>query len=182
MTNYEKIYDIAADNYGLITSAQAKVAGISDKEMCVITKRGRMDRVGHGVYKIRDYIPVKNDPFAEAIALVGENAYLYGESVLGMLELMPFNPNYIYVATTKRVRRQLPRNIKLVNTLAGFHITTYDGILSQKVYDAILACKNRAETHRLADAVREAKRQGYITTQEQRKLTREINKCKLQTV
>ena len=182
MTNYEKIYDIAADNYGLITSAQAKVVGISDKEMCVITKRGRMDRVGRGVYKIRDYIPAKNDPFAEAIALVGENAYLYGESVLGMLELMPFNPNYIYVATPKRVRRQLPRNIKLVNALAGLHITTYDGILSQRVYDAILACKNRVETYRLAGAVKEAKRQGYITIQEQRKLTREINKCKLQTV
>lgn len=182
MTNYEKIYDIAADNYGLITSAQAKDAGISDKEMCVITKRGRMNRVGHGVYKIRDYIPVKNDPFAEAIALVGEGAYLYGESVLGLLELMPFNPNHIYVATPKRVRRQLPRNIKLVNTLAGMHVTTYDGILSQRVYDAILACKNRVETYRLTGAVREAKRQGYITTQEQRKLTREINKCKHQTV
>lgn len=175
MTNYEKIYDIAADNYGLITSEQAKVAGVSDKEMCVIAKRGRMDRVGYGVYKIRDYIPVKNDPFAEAVTLVGSDAFLYGESVLGMLELMPFNPYHIYVATPKRVRRQLPRNIRLINVLFGQHVTTYDGIFSQRVFDAILANKGRVETCRLAGAVKEARRQGYITAQEQRKLTREIS-------
>ncbi len=180
MTNYEKIYEIASDNYGLITSAQAKVAGISDKEMCVITKRGRMDRIGHGVYKIRDYIPVKNDPFAEAVALVGADSFLFGESVLDMLELMPYNPNYIYVATPKRVRRQLPRNIKLVNVLLPMNVTTYDGIPAQRVHDAVLSCIKRVETYRLAGAVREARKQGFITTQEQRKLTREINKCKLQ--
>ena len=181
MTNYEKIYEIAADNYGLITSAQAKASGISDKEMCAIAKRGRMDRLGHGVYKICDYIPVKNDPYAEAVALVGVGSYLYGESVLGMLDLMPFNPNYIYVATPKRVRRKLPRHIKLVNSV-HFHACYYDGIPSQKVYDAIASCINKVESNRLAQAVKNARREGYITLQEQRLLTREINKCRLQTV
>ena len=181
MTNYEKIYEIAADNYGLITSAQAKASGISDKEMCVIAKRGRMNRLGRGVYKIRDYIPVKNDPFAEAVALVGDGSYLYGESVLGMLDLMPFNPNYIYVATHKRVRRKLPRHIRLVNSV-HFHAYHYDGIPSQKVHDAIKSCINKVESSKLTGAVKNARRQGYITAQEQRSLTREINKCKLQTV
>ena len=182
MTNYEKIYEIAADNYGLITSEQAKVAGVSDKEMCMIAKRGRMHRVGYGVYKICDYIPVKNDPFAEAVALVGTDAFLYGESVLGMLELMPFNPNYIYVGTPKRVRRKLPKNIKLINVPLNERPTAYDGIQSQGVFDAILACKSRVETRRLVTSVKEAREKGYITIQEQRKLTREINKCNPQTV
>ncbi len=181
MTNYEKIYEIAADNYGLIRSAQAKAAGISDKEMCAIAKRGRMDRIGYGVYRIRDYIPVQNDPFAEAVALVGEGAFLYGESVLGMLELMPFNPNYIYVATSKRVRKRLPRNIRLVKAPASTKASVYEGISSQSVFDAILSCTKEVEASRLAAAAREARRQGYITAQEQGKLAKEIGRCKLQT-
>lgn len=182
MTNYEKIYDIAADNYGLITSSQARLSGISDKEMCVIAKSGRMERIGYGVYKIRDYIPVKNDPFAEAVALVGSEAFLYGESVLGMLELMPFNPTYIYVATSRRVRKKLATNIRLVNVPSFPCVTSYDGIASQNVFDAVLSCTRRVETDRLASAVKEARRQGYIIAREQRELTREINKCKLQQV
>lgn len=34
MTKYEDIFDIAADNHGLITSAQAREAGITNNEPC----------------------------------------------------------------------------------------------------------------------------------------------------
>ena len=172
MTNYEKIYDIAADNYGLITSAQAKASGVSDKEMCAIAKRGRIERIGYGVYKIKDYIPVKNDPYAEAVALVGVDAFLCGESVLGMLELMPYNPNYIYVATPKRVRRQLPKNIRLTHVDALSDTTAYEGIPSQRVFNAIFSCFGTVETYRLSQAVKEARRQGFISVNEQRQLWR----------
>ena len=33
MTKYEDIFDIAADNHGLITSAQAREAGITNNEL-----------------------------------------------------------------------------------------------------------------------------------------------------
>lgn len=181
MTNYEKIYEIAADNYGLITSAQAKQSGISDKEMCAIASRGRMNRLGRGVYKICDYIPVKNDPYAEAVALVGDGSCLYGESVLGMLNLMPFNPNYIYIATHKRVRKKLPSHIRLIKC-TSYRIYYYEGIPSQKVYDAILSCISKVEPSRLAQAINNARKSGFINLKEQRALTGEINKCRLQTV
>ena len=92
MTHYEQLYSIAADNYGIVTSAQAKGMGISDKEMSAIAARGRIRRLGRGVYKIVDYIPVENDPYAEAVALVGDGAYLYGESVLGLLHAFLYRP------------------------------------------------------------------------------------------
>jgi hypothetical protein len=41
MTYYEDIYEVAVDNYGLITSTKAKELGISDKEMSALAKRGR---------------------------------------------------------------------------------------------------------------------------------------------
>ena len=50
--------------------------GISDKEMSAIAARGRIYRIGHGVYRVTDYIPVPNDTYADAVALVGPGAFL----------------------------------------------------------------------------------------------------------
>jgi predicted transcriptional regulator of viral defense system len=138
MTHYQQLFDIAADNYGIVTSSQAKREGISDKEMSAIASRGRIRRLRRGVYKIVDYIPVENDPYAEAVALVGTDAYLYGESVLAMLRLAPTNPMRIIVATPKRVRKRLPKHIRVEPAPPGVVPTEYDGIPSEPVADAIL--------------------------------------------
>lgn len=174
MTHYEQLYDMAADNYGIVTSAQAKEEGISDKEMSAIAARGRIRRLGRGVYKIVDYIPVENDPYAEAVALVGEGAYLFGESVLAMLRLAPTNPTCLFVATPKRVRRRLPKNVRVVAAPAGLEPTDYEGVPAQPVADAIRSCKGHVMDDRLAGAAREAARQGYIGKDEERRLLEEL--------
>ena len=64
MTIYDDIYEIAADNYGLVTSAEAKGAGASDKELSRIAKDGRLTRIGYGVYRIKHWVPTELDPYA----------------------------------------------------------------------------------------------------------------------
>lgn len=174
MTHYQQLFAIAADNYGIVTSAQAKEEGISDKEMSAIASRGRIRRLGRGVYKIVDYIPVENDPYAEAVALVGPGAYLLGESVLAMLRLAPTNPTRITVATPKRLRKALPKHIRVEPAPVGVVPTEYDGIPSEPVADAIRTCRGRLMPGRLEDATREARRQGYITEQEEKHLLEEL--------
>jgi len=161
MTYYDDIYELAADNYGLITSAKAKKLGISDKEMNALTKRGRLVRRGHGVDKLTHYVPTQNDAFAEAVALVGTGSYLYGEPVIAMLGLAPTNPSRVFVATPARIRKELPDHIVIVK--ANDDVTHYEGIPSQRLTDAIAACKKTMMPERLEEAAREAGRQGYIT-------------------
>ena len=170
MTHYQQLFDIAADNYGIVTSAQAKREGISDKEMSAIASRGRISRLGRGVYKIVDYIPVENDSYAEAVALAGLGSYLLREPVLAMLRLAPTNPTRIWVATSRRVRKALPSHIRVEPAPAGVEPTEYDGIPSEPVADAIRSCKGRLMPERLRDAVAEARRQGYVTEEEERAL------------
>lgn len=174
MTHYQQLFEIAADNYGIVTSAQAKREGISDKEMSAIASRGRIRRLGRGVYKIVDYIPVENDPYAEAVALVGPEAFLFGESVLAMLHLAPTNPTRITVATPRRVRKQLPGHIRVEPAPADVEPTEYEGIPSEPVAEAICTCHGRLMPTRLEDATREARRQGYVTETEERKLLVEL--------
>ena len=174
MTYYDDIYEIAVDNYGLITSAEAKKLGISDQDMKMLEKRGRLIKRGHGVYRLARYVPTPYDAYAEAVVLVGRSAYLYGESVIAMLELAPTNPSRVFVATHSRIRKQLPEYIVLVK--ADDAITHYEGIPSQSVYDAILACRKTMMPERLEDATQEAERQGYITNNQARTLRKELEK------
>lgn len=174
MTHYRTLYEIAADNYGLVTSAQAKEAGVSDKEMSAIAKRGRIQRVGRGVYRLTDYIPVENDIYAESVALVGEGAFLYGESVIAMHQLAATNPTRVFVATFKRVRRRLPEYIQVVVVKPPVRCVWYEGIASQSVCDAIDVCRGQLMSERLLDALHNARRQGLLIEEDYLRLTKEL--------
>lgn len=181
MTKYEDIFDIAADNHGLITSAQAREAGISNNELVQYARRGRVTKVGHGLYKLVQWVPEQNDAYAWAVLSVGPDAMLYGESVIAMLGLAPTNPTRTFVATSRRCRRALPGNIK-VKWIDGIEPgATYDGIPCQSVYDAILACKGRMLPERLLVATEAAKRQGLVNKREYcslKKRLEDANACK----
>lgn len=162
MTNYQKIYEVASNNYGLITNSEAEKIGVSRKELCVLAKRERIKRLYRGVYKIVDYIPVDYDVYASSVLAVGNDAHLYGESVLAMHNLCPVQTKKIYIATTKRVRKQLPKSIKIINVKDNKNIINYFGIPSQSIKDALITCIGHIMPDRLLEAINEAKKQGLI--------------------
>jgi len=174
MKNYDIIYEYAADNYGLITSSDAKSFGIPNVELVKLAHRGRLQRLGHGVYRIMHYIPTQFDKFAEAVALVGNEVIIYGESVLAMHSLALVNPTVIYVAAKNRIRKTLPSYIEIIYPGAAVSETEYEGIPSQSVFEAILVCRSTVMKDRLLDAVREAERQGLISEAEAKTARTEI--------
>ncbi len=174
MTKFDDIFEIAADNHGLITSAQARQAGVSNNELVQYAKRGRINKVGHGLYQLSKWIPEKNDAYAWAVAATGAGALLFGESVIAMLELAPTNPSRIFVATPQRVRRKLPENLIAVYIKGIEPGAIYDGIPSQSAYDAIFACKDKMLPERLSAAAKEARRQGFISEHEYRCLKNKL--------
>ena len=175
MTIYDDIYEIAADNYGLITSAEAKGAGASDKELSRIAKDGRLTRIGYGVYRIKHWVPTANDVFAESIALVGPGAYLYGESVIAMHALAPTNPARIHVATPNRVRRSLPASVHVVRRPECGDVTEYEGIPSQAIPAAIRSCKGTMMSERLIGAAHRARELGLIRAEEEKELLEDLH-------
>ena len=166
VSDYEMIYEYAADNYGLITSAKARALDVPNVELVKLSHRGRLIRIGHEVYRIVHYVPTPLDKYAEAVAIIGENAYIFGESVLAMHELAFVNPVAIFVATTKRVRKELPGYIKTVNLKERDNVSNYEGIPSQCIISAILACRESIMFDRLENAIDEAGKQGLITQEE----------------
>ncbi len=174
MTHFDDIYEIAADNYGLVTTAQAEEVGATRSELARWTKLGKLDRRGRGLYRILQWVPTEYDRYAEAVALVGEGAFLAGDAVLSMHGLALVNPAKITVATPNRIRKALPEWVNVVPAKDAER-TMYEGIPSQSVYDALVACKGCVMSERLLDAARDAKERGLVRSDEYVRLRRELS-------
>jgi len=176
MPRFDDIYEIAADNYGLITSAEARQAGVTTVEMARFVSDGRLERIGQGVYRLVRHISTHFDQYAAAVALVGSGSYIHGESVLAMHNLALVNPMKTSVATIKRTRRNLPKWISVVTADSKETPTNYEGIPSQSVADAILFCKRSVMKERLLDALHIAAREGLIRQKDEIALRKELEK------
>ena len=174
MAHFDDIYELAVDNYGLITSAEAKSLGVAKSELNRWVDIGRLLKRGQGVYKLVRYVPTEYDRYAEAVALVGDGSFLFGEAVLAMHGLALANPRHISVGTTKRVRRELPEWVQPV-TVSGKTVTSYEGIPSQSLAEAILECRGMVMGERLKSAVEDARREGLITKDEFEHLRKELS-------
>lgn len=126
------------------------------------------------MYKLVRYVPTEYDRYAEAVALVGDGSFLIGEAVLAMHGLALANPRRISVGTTKRVRRELPEWVQPV-TVSGKTVTSYEGIPSQSLAEAILECRGMVMGERLKSAVEDARREGLITKDEFEHLRKELS-------
>ena len=163
MTYYDDIYERAIDNYYLISTRDAKQIGVPSVELAKLAQRGKLEHVSHGLYRLARYVPHENDPYAISAARVGEDAYVYGESVIAMLDLAPTNPARMYVATPRRYRGEKPEGLVVVVREGEGDVTAYEGVPSQEVGAAILACLGRMMPERLRAATERAYEEGYIT-------------------
>ena len=170
MKAYDEIWGVAEDNFGVITSAKAEKLGVSRQNMVAMERSGILTRLCHGVYQVKHHVPRENDLYGVGVAMVGENAYLRGASVVGMLNLAPTNPSVIYVGSDTRVRRRLPTGIRVKDRTAcrTIEYEGYEGVPCQPLVDALFAAKEEGaiEGDRIAEAALRANEKGLITDDE----------------
>lgn len=164
------VREIALDHYGYVTTKAAAAAGVPAIELPKLAARGGLEAVAYGLYRVSDVPSTAFDQFAEALLRAGEGAFLHGESVLALFGLAYVHPRRIKVAVRKRTRPRLPPFIELTLVREDVRTTSYEGLESQTVADAILECRGRIETERLMDAAKEARKEGLLTTTEWRRV------------
>lgn len=84
------------------------------------------------------------------------------------------DPRTVTVATPKRMRHKLPAWVKTVPPPERIKATLYEGIPSQRITDAIKACKKSVMTERLIETTNRARTEGLITPNEYKKLMKEM--------
>lgn len=174
MAKFDELADRAVENYGIVTSAEATEMGIALKDVKEWVDNGRLEKVGRGVFRLCKYPYNEYCHYAEAVALVGEGAWICGESVLAMHNLALVNPLYTFVATTKRVRRTLPDWIKVIKKASEQDKDDYNGIPSQNLASVFIEAKGRLMTDRLQQAIGEARKKGLVSVGDNERLKKEF--------
>ena len=70
MSKFDEIAELAIDNYGIITAAEAVKLGVALKDVHEWVHGGRLEKVGRGVFRLRNYPYSEYCHYAEAVALV----------------------------------------------------------------------------------------------------------------
>ena len=174
MKLYDHIHSVALANYGLITSSQATELGVRQKDLLEWVKIGRLEKCWRGVYRLVHYLPTEYDRYAEALATIGKDAMIWGESVLAMHNLAMVNPPRIEVATTRRVRKELPAWISLIRLSEEALSDDFNGIHCQPLSNAFRYCRGKVMAQRLAEAIREAEQRGLLGFVEAETLKKEF--------
>ncbi|MGN0071891.1 MAG: type IV toxin-antitoxin system AbiEi family antitoxin domain-containing protein [Atopobiaceae bacterium] len=177
MAMIDDIYD-AVDDYGLVTSSEACDLGVSNQALVQLSRRGKLVRMARGVYRVPVWPYQEQAPYAIAVKAAGEGAYLFGESVVALLELVPTDPRRMWIATPKRARRRLGEGVTLVERHLPDEIAYYEAIPCQRVGGAIVSAARTLGTKRAIQAAAEALRQGYITQEEKDRIEGELGDAK----
>jgi len=174
VTHFGEIEFLASDNRGYFTAAAARAVGVLSVELDRWVKMGRIENPARGVYRLSNYPPSALEPYVLGTLSVGEKAYVYGESVLAMLNLVPTDPARMFVASPVRVRRKTNAMLTVVAGKPGTRIEHYEGIPAQNLADAIRSSRGYVRHDRRVRAAAEGLRQGYLMKAEWNALNREL--------
>jgi predicted transcriptional regulator of viral defense system len=105
VTLLDRLREVALDQHGYVTTAQAAEVGVPVTELSKMVARGRLDRVAHGVYLVPQVAASQYDPYLLAVLWTGApEACLSHETALQAWEISDVNPDLIHV-TVGRKRR-----------------------------------------------------------------------------
>ena len=176
---YRALFDIAEDQMGYVTTTQAGTVGVSPMALVMMTRRGTLERVSRGVYRLVDF-PAQ--PLAQYMQATlwpyGRLGVLSHETALSLHELSDVDPAkvHITVPTGFRIQRAIPGYLVVhrgdlppgdVTRLEGMPITTP----ARTIRDCIQAHLGPALVTRAID---EARRAGMLDAATVAMLDREL--------
>jgi predicted transcriptional regulator of viral defense system len=143
MAIWDQLVERAAEQHGYVTTRDARDIEVDPTQLRLLAARGRLERVGRGVYRVPALPRSDHDEFAAAVAWSLGRGVISHESALQLHELADVNPARIHLTVPRdnhpraaggelyRVhRRELP----------GSDITSTDGIPVTTVGRTIRDC------------------------------------------
>jgi hypothetical protein len=98
MTVRDRLWDVAVDQYGYITTADTHRLGINRVELAKLAARGALTNISHGVYRFPQWPVSANDHLMEAVLWTRDpTAVLSHDTALDVLDLCDINPTRLHV-------------------------------------------------------------------------------------
>lgn len=108
---YRALYTIAEDQMGYLTTAQASAVGISSMALVMMSRRGTLERVSRGVYRL---VAFPGNPLARYMRATlwpsGRRGVLSHETALSLHGLSDIAPETVHITVPAdfRVQREIP--------------------------------------------------------------------------
>ncbi len=131
-TIYTDLADLANDNHGFITPADARAAGVDPINLVRMAERGQLERRGNALYRFPLVAPGPLDPYIEAALWPrGADGVISHESALELYELSDVHPRHINVTVPRahRIRREVPASFRIHREdLDPRDVTRFEGV------------------------------------------------------
>lgn len=176
VTKLERLREIALDQYGFVTTAQAVEEGVSHAELSMMVSRGRLARVAHGVYRVPQVAETAFAQYQLAVLWTGvPEACLSHDTALDVWNISDINPNRVHVTVAHRRRiRRSGGEVFVVHRedLKPEQITWWGGIRTVTVPTAIEQCiASLVPTYLIRQALERAGRTSLLPADERERLT-----------
>lgn len=162
--DHDRLYQIAEEQAGYFTAAQAQEAGFSWERLSNSVKSGKFQRVVHGVYRLSRFPGSMHEDLFVAWLRTGPLSVISHESALSLYELSDVLPGEVHVIVPRTASRRR-RGIRLhTNRLKPDEITTRSGLPVTTVARTLadVASTGIAE-EQVRQAIQEALRRGLVS-------------------
>jgi predicted transcriptional regulator of viral defense system len=177
---FTTVNEIAADQFGYFTASQAQAAGVSSMALVMMEKRGSIERVSRGVYRLPHF---PHGPLGEYIEAAfwpaGVTGIISHESALAMYGVSDVNPAHVHITVPKRyrVRRQVPSRYRLHHADLDDHEQTFfEGIPVTTIARTVRDCReSHVGDEIIEQAIADAARAGLLSRRDADQLRAEFN-------
>jgi predicted transcriptional regulator of viral defense system len=176
VTDLERLREIALEQHGYATSAQALQAGVSYASLSMMVRRGRVAKVAHGLYRVPQVPATQYDSLMQAVLWTGfPETCLSHDSALDAWEISDINPDKIHitVAARRRITRNIPHSYVIhYEDLDPDQITWWEGIPTATATAAIRQClTSGVPTYLVRQALERSARTGAVPAAQRDELT-----------
>jgi predicted transcriptional regulator of viral defense system len=176
---HNTVYEIAEEQSGYVTTAQAAAANVSKDALAKMAARGVLDRVSWGLYRLTRFPPSALDQYVEATLWpLTVQAVISHESALALYGLSDVNPAKIHVTVPRslRIRREVPKWLVLHRAALGeAEREVYEGVPVTTPERTIRDCHAAHLGPALVrQAIHDGRRTGYLRATQARALESEL--------
>lgn len=172
-----ELWEVAVDQYGYVTSKDARRLGINAVELGKLAARNQLEHVSYGVYRFPQLPVTPLDPYMLATLWANGRGVLSHDTALDLHDLCDINPSKLYLTVPGRRPERQGGELYVVHSepLVDDEVTWHEGIPIVTVQKAIgQGIASGVPSYLLTQALRTARDRGAITAAEHRRLTDDL--------
>lgn len=162
--DHQRLYEIAEQQAGYFTAAQAQAVGFSRSLLSYYTKTGRFDRVRQGIYRLVQFPGSPYEDLFVAWLRTGPDSVISHESALAVYELSDVLPGEVHVIVPRTASRRRNGIRQHTNRIGNDEVTQRAGLpittVARTIADVIAGGLAQDQVRQ---AIQEALRRGLTT-------------------